>query len=87
MQGIIIKAISSFYYVKTDDGKIIECKAKGAFRNEGISPLVGDRVEFDFKDDDLHGILQNVITRKNYLYRPPVANVDKVFIVSAYSKP
>ncbi|MBO5726982.1 MAG: ribosome small subunit-dependent GTPase A, partial [Clostridia bacterium] len=48
---------------------------------------VGDRVEFDFKDDDLQGILKEVITRKNYLYRPPVANVDKVFIVSAFSKP
>lgn len=87
MQGIIIKAISGFYYVKTLDNNIIECKAKGAFRNEGISPLVGDRVEFDFKDDDLHGILKDVLTRKNSLYRPPVANVDKVFIVSAHSKP
>lgn len=87
MQGVVIKAISGFYYVKTDDNRIIECKAKGAFRNEGISPLVGDRVEFDFKDDDAHGILKSVIGRKNALYRPPVANVDKVFIVSAYNKP
>ncbi len=87
MQGIIFKAISGFYYVKTDGNKIIECKAKGAFRNEGISPLVGDRVEFDFKDDDSHGIIRRVINRKNSLYRPPVANVDKVFIVSAFNKP
>ncbi len=86
MQGIIIKAISGFYYVKHED-EIIECKAKGAFRNEGISPMVGDLVEFDLKDDNLHGILRNVVGRKNKLYRPPVANVDKAFIVSAFENP
>ena len=86
MQGIIIKAISGFYYVKHED-ETIECKAKGAFRNEGISPMVGDLVEFDLKDDNSHGILRNVVGRKNSLYRPPVANVDKAFIVSAFENP
>ena len=43
LQGIIIKAISGFYYVETEEG-VIECKARGKFRNAGASPLVGDRV-------------------------------------------
>ncbi len=86
MQGIIVKAISGFYYVKADNG-LVECKAKGAFRNEGISPLVGDTVKFELKDDDTHGILNEVCMRRNSLYRPPIANVDQMIIVSSFCKP
>ena len=42
--GRIMKALSGFYYVQTDD-RLIECKARGRFRKEGVSPLVGDIVE------------------------------------------
>ena len=46
MEGIIIKALSGFYYV-SDGEKTYECKARGNFRNSGVSPLVGDRVIFE----------------------------------------
>ena len=46
MQGVIVKALSGFYYVKTDS-ETVECRARGRFRLDGSSPLVGDRVEIE----------------------------------------
>lgn len=85
MTGILIKAISGFYYVACD-GIVYECKARGNFRKTGISPVVGDSVEFS-QTDNTHGIIEKVNNRKNCLVRPLVANIDKLFIVSAYSTP
>ena len=47
MQGKIIKGIAGFYYVHDGHSRIYECKAKGAFRNQKVKPLVGDNVDFD----------------------------------------
>lgn len=80
MQGLIVKAISGFYYVKTEVG-IIECAARGRFRNSNITPLVGDRVEINVEDNK--GTVEEVFPRKNELSRPPLANIDKLFIVSS----
>ncbi len=85
MNGIIIKALSGFYYVESDE-KVYECKARGSFRKEGISPLVGDRVEFEITDL-CHGVINSVSERKNVLARPNVANIDKLFIVSSFQTP
>lgn len=85
MKGIIIKALSGFYYTESEE-KIYECKARGSFRKEGVSPLVGDRVEFEITDDS-HGIINSVVDRKNVLERPNVANIDKLFIVSSFQTP
>ena len=85
MNGIIIKALSGFYYVESD-GKLYECKARGSFRKSGVSPLVGDKVEFE-ETSDKTGIIEKINDRKNFLVRPPVANIDKLFIVSSYSSP
>ena len=84
-KGILIKAISGFYYVSCDDS-VYECKARGNFRKAGVSPVVGDIVEFSLVDNT-HGIVEQITTRKNLLIRPLVANIDKLFIVSAYSTP
>lgn len=84
MQGIIVKALSGFYYVKAGE-EIIECKAKGVFRNKGVSPLVGDRVEIE--TDGNSGTVCKILPRKNFLLRPPVANIDKAFIISSYENP
>ena len=43
-EGRIVRALSGFYYVDTADG-LLECKARGKFRLDGTSPLVGDRVQ------------------------------------------
>ena len=85
MTGIITKALSGFYYVACD-GEILECKARGSFRKSGVSPLVGDRVEFE-RTGDKSGIIDKILPRKNSVSRPPVANIDKLFIVSSYSSP
>ena len=85
MTGIILKALSSFYYVECE-GEVYECKARGNFRKSGDSPLVGDRVEFEVTDTD-KGVVNSILPRKNSLVRPNVANIDKLFIVSSYSTP
>ena len=85
MTGIIIKAISGFYYVSCD-GNLYECKARGNFRKAGVSPVVGDMVEFSL-NDKTHGVVEQICKRKNIFNRPLVANIDKLFIVSAYSTP
>lgn len=84
-KGILIKAISGFYYVSFD-GNVYECKARGNFRKAGVSPVVGDIVEFSLTDNN-HGIVEKISERKNLFNRPLVANVDKLFIVSAYTTP
>jgi ribosome biogenesis GTPase len=86
MQGIIIKTLSGFYYVKSEDG-IYTCKARGVMRKNKETPLVGDRVVFTPDESGFTGIVEKIESRKNFLVRPPVANVDKAFIVSSYSTP
>lgn len=84
MNGLIIKALSGFYYVETESG-IVECKARGRFRNENESPFVGDRVEISLVGNK--GTVDKIFQRKNLLSRPPVANIDKLFIVSSSVTP
>lgn len=85
MNGIIVKALSGFYYVSSD-GVTYECKARGSFRKSGVSPLVGDRVEFEAVSET-DGIINEILPRKSVIVRPPVANIDKLFIVSSYMSP
>ena len=85
MTGTIVKALSGFYYVSSC-GEIYECKARGSFRKSGVSPLVGDKVEFE-KTSPNSGVVDNILPRRNCVNRPPVANIDKLFIVSAFSSP
>ncbi|MEE1329789.1 MAG: GTPase RsgA, partial [Acutalibacteraceae bacterium] len=85
MTGIIVKALSGFYYLNSD-GEIYECRAKGGFRKDGISPLVGDRAVFEPLDGG-KGFVTEILPRKNALQRPPVANIDKLFIISAFENP
>ena len=84
MKGLIVKALSGFYYVETEQG-IIECKARGRFRSEGQTPLVGDRVEISLSGEK--GTVDTILNRKNMLFRPPVSNIDKLFIVSSSVTP
>ncbi len=82
MEGIIIKALSGFYYVRAQ-GRTYSCRARGRFRLDGQSPLVGDRVCFDPAEDG-SGVVTALMPRRNFFERPAVANVDRlVMIVSA----
>lgn len=85
MEGIILKGIGGFYYVESADG-VFECKARGLFRKEGVTPLAGDRVEFT-KLDDEDGSIDRILERKNSLVRPAVANLDRLFIVTSVCDP
>lgn len=77
--GIITKCLGGLYTVESPDG-IYECKARGVFRNRGISPCVGDRVTLD------NGVISEIAPRKNSIIRPPLANLDQlIFIVSTCS--
>ena len=88
MQGRIIKGIAGFYYVYTSDYGVIECKAKGAFRNEGIKPLVGDFVQVDIiSEKERTGNVVSILERNNELIRPLTANVDQALIIFALKKP
>lgn len=83
--GRIIKALSGFYYVQTEDG-VYQCRGRGLFRNKKITPLVGDLVEFD-KKNVMEGYIITIKPRFNELIRPPIANVDRAFILSSAVEP
>lgn len=88
MIGTIIKGIGGFYYVYAEDGEIYSCKAKGGFRREKITPLVGDEVEFTpLHGEEITGGLDAILPRKNSLIRPAIANVDVILVVFAAKTP
>lgn len=82
---LILKGIGGFYYVKAPDGKVYECNARGVFRKDGKTPLAGDNVSLDVNDRS--STVYEIYDRKNYLLRPPVANIDKLIIVSSVLDP
>lgn len=83
--GKIIKGIGGFYYVKTAD-QVVQTRGRGIFRKEGITPTVGDQVEYTILEDG-DGVIDRILPRKNEFPRPPIANVDAVVIVFAASRP
>lgn len=86
IDGIIIKGIGGFYYVEAADGIIYECKARGVFRKEKITPLAGDKVEISVDENNKNSI-EKIYERRNMFKRPPIANVDKLVIVSSVCDP
>ncbi len=88
MTGKIIKGIAGFYYVYVENAGIVECKAKGIFRNKKIKPLVGDDVELLLLSEmDKTGSIVDILPRKNELIRPAVANVDQAMVIFASAEP
>lgn len=85
MNGTIIKALSGFYYVSTENG-VFECRARGKFRLDGTSPLVGDKVSFN-NDANGKGYIEKVFERKNFFIRPAVANIDAMVFIAANTNP
>ena len=82
MQGIIIKNISNTYTVKANDN-FYDCKPRGKFRFDKLTPLVGDHVIIDPDNN----YLLDILDRKNELNRPDIANVDMALIVTSVKKP
>ena len=87
INGKIIKGIGGFYYVDTDKG-LYECRARGIFRKNKLTPLVGDRVSISVVDEEnKKGVVEEIEKRDTELVRPPIANVDKALIVFAIKNP
>ena len=83
-EGIIIRALSGFYDVDTGE-RVVRCRARGKFRREHITPLVGDRVRFRMSGGD--GYVEELLPRKNRFVRPAVANVDALVMLAAQVNP
>ena len=83
--GKIVKALSGFYYVRWSGG-VAECRARGKFRKDGISPMVGDDVRFTLSGGQ-SGAVTEILPRRNYFIRPAVANVDYLVILTANVNP
>ena len=83
--GRIQKALSGFYYVDTGS-ELLTCRARGKFRKDGISPLVGDRVEVrELGNGD--GFLEKILPRRNAFARPAVANIDQLVVIASGAIP
>ncbi len=86
VDGIIIKGIGGFYYVKTKD-EVIECRARGLFRENDLVPLIGDKVRIRISPEDNSGYVEEIYPRSSQLLRPPVANVTQAVIVNSIMDP
>lgn len=84
-EGRIQKALSGFYYVDTG-AEILTCRARGKFRKEGISPLVGDRVSVRELGGG-EGFIDTILPRRNAFTRPAVANIDQLVIIGSGAIP
>ncbi len=84
-EGLVLQGIGGFYYVETADA-VYECKARGSFRREGIVPVAGDRVEIALQEG-MTGTLQRILPRRNWLVRPPVANLDQLAVIASIAEP
>ena len=84
-EGRIQKALSGFYYVDTGR-EVLTCRARGKFRKEGLSPLVGDRVEVRELGNG-EGFVESILPRKNAFARPAVANIDQLVVIASGAIP
>ena len=84
MQGIIIENISNTYKIKVNQ-EILNCYVRGKIKNEGIIPVVGDKVSLTITNEDSRtAIIEKILPRKNLLKRPKISNIDQIaFIISA----
>ena len=92
IKGTIIKGIAGFYYVEANK-VVYECKARGKFRNDNITPVIGDIVNITVKQEEnttdryKEGTIEEIMDRKNSLIRPAVSNVDQAMVVFSVSYP
>lgn len=84
-EGTIIRALSGFYYVRCEEATVA-CRARGRFRNDGVAPLVGDRVSIDDAGDGT-GTVVRLHPRANAFGRPAIANVDALVMLASEAIP
>ena len=100
MRGLVIKNTGSWYLVKTDDGRYVECKIKGNFRLKGIKStnpvVVGDYVQIVDNNDNA-AFITEIEDRKNYIVRRAsnlskqshilAANLDQCMLIVTVNYP
>jgi len=86
LEGKIIKATGGFYYVRCADAREFQCRARGVFRKDNRSPLVGDMVQIQ-QNEDGSGTVAEILPRKNAFVRPPLANLDHMVVVLSVTDP
>lgn len=84
LQGTIVKALSGFYYVRTEHD-LIECRGRGKLRRLGQTPLVGDRAVVTCSEG--RGAIERLLPRRNALIRPAVANIDALVVLASAAIP
>jgi ribosome biogenesis GTPase len=90
IKGRIVALLGGLYTVRVQDGegwREIACRARGIFRHSNVSPLVGDTVMLDLSDGEENAVIDEICDRKNALIRPPLANLDVVFVTMAAKSP
>lgn len=101
MKGIVIKSTGSWFYIRTEQGQVYNCKLKGSFRLKGIkstNPVaVGDHVEFELMENENAGVIHTILPRHNYIIRKATklskvshiiaANIDQVCIIVTLARP
>ena len=83
--GKILKSVGGFYYVETPVG-ILVCKARGIFRLQNVSPYAGDNVTVCTEENN-EPVITGINERKNFLVRPPLANLDTVLLIISTCEP
>jgi len=84
--GRIIKSSGGFYYVETEGGEVVACRARGRFRIDGVTPCVGDFAAVR-RTAAGQGMVAEILPRRNALRRPPVANLDLLILIAAAADP
>lgn len=82
-EGVIVKGVGGLYYARDNEGNVHVLRAKGKFRKQRITPMVGDRVQFTPGSGDEHGWVDEILPRDSELVRPPVANIRHIVLVFA----
>ena len=82
-EGVIVKGVGGLYYARDNEGTVHVLRAKGKFRKQRITPMVGDRVQFTPGSGDEHGWVDEILPRDSELVRPPVANIRHIVLVFA----
>lgn len=84
--GKILSGIGGLYKVLTEDGRLLNCRARGNFRFDKISPYPGDSVTVS-EEKNGASVIDGILPRKNMFEKPPAANIDVLFITVATATP
>ena len=87
MQGLIIENISNLYKIETKNG-IYEANARGKFKKEEITPVVGDKVEIQIlNEEQKKAVIEKIEPRVTYIKRPKMSNITQLILVVSIKNP